>query len=518
MILASKYTSKDKTQLVAIFIIILILPLVILLPNNPYHYPIPNRDSGVFLYIGQQWLKGYIPYRDVWDHKPPMIFMINAFGLLVGQGTRWGLWVLELFFLCLSAGLGYIGLNRSLGRLPAIFGSVTWLITLAVLWEGGNFTEEYALLFQFLAILLFFIAETNNRNVWYFFLIGVTGAISFLLRQNLIGIWLAIYIYLLFERFITRELKRLVADFFYILIGTLSVIGIIVLYFSAFGALDDFLDATIKYNLIYSTNGMTNRLQSIMIGLIKTSFSGAGIIVSITWVLGLLLLLTGKSEKLEIGGAKRALLTISIIALPIEILLTSLSGRSYPHYYIAWLPAYALLSGYFVLLWPAMITKKRANKFGIISILTIMCVFPVVVLSMKLITSIRQTGFLEDEKIVEYIRNNSGVDDYVLMWGAETAYNFVSNRQSPTRYVYQYPLFTSGYQNPNMIQEFLTDLEEKKPLLIIDTSSTNQNVPSLINNQLNSDLSILIDYLNSAYSIQDFVLPNKWVVYKFIGN
>ncbi len=62
---------------------------MILLPNG---IKIPNRDSGAFLYIGQRILKGDIPYRDIWDHKPPCIFFINALGLFIGRGAIWGVW------------------------------------------------------------------------------------------------------------------------------------------------------------------------------------------------------------------------------------------------------------------------------------------------------------------------------------------------------------------------------------------------------------------------------------------
>jgi hypothetical protein len=35
--------------------------------------------------------------------------------------------------------------------------------------------------------------------------------------------------------------------------------------------------------------------------------------------------------------------------------------------------------------------------------------------------------------------------DHILVWGAETSIHFVSGRPSPTRFVYQYPLYTPGY-------------------------------------------------------------------------
>ena len=79
-----------------VFIVLLIF--AILLPESPLFKPYLERDSGVFHYIGWLITQGKIPYRDVWDHKPPVIFFINALGLLLAGGSRWGVWGLEAFF------------------------------------------------------------------------------------------------------------------------------------------------------------------------------------------------------------------------------------------------------------------------------------------------------------------------------------------------------------------------------------------------------------------------------------
>ena len=65
---------------------------------NPYTV-LPTRDSGCYLYIGKLILRGELPYINAWDSKPPAIFYINALGLFIGKGTRWGVWLLEFLFL-----------------------------------------------------------------------------------------------------------------------------------------------------------------------------------------------------------------------------------------------------------------------------------------------------------------------------------------------------------------------------------------------------------------------------------
>ena len=69
---------------------------ITLLPAVPSLHPVPYRDSGVFLYVGQRILDGDMPYRDIWDHKPPGIHLVNAIGLAVAGGSMWGVWTIRL--------------------------------------------------------------------------------------------------------------------------------------------------------------------------------------------------------------------------------------------------------------------------------------------------------------------------------------------------------------------------------------------------------------------------------------
>ena len=77
-------------------------------------------------------------------------------------------------------------------ELQSIWVLIAGLFTLFYVLHGGNFTEEYALPFQFGALLLFFLAERKGYSFWRSFGIGVMIALAFHLRQNLIGVGIAI--------------------------------------------------------------------------------------------------------------------------------------------------------------------------------------------------------------------------------------------------------------------------------------------------------------------------------------
>src|SRR6266508_2330841 len=94
-----------------------VLSAVILWSSAPPVQRIPRRDSSVFLYIGEQILAGQLPYRDIWDHKGPVIYYLNALGLYLAGGSRWGVWALEFLSLFAAAKLGFILMRESFGAL-----------------------------------------------------------------------------------------------------------------------------------------------------------------------------------------------------------------------------------------------------------------------------------------------------------------------------------------------------------------------------------------------------------------
>jgi len=105
--------------------------------------PLTYRDSGVFLYTGWRILNGQVPYRDVWDHKPPVFFYINAAGLALLNGSRWGVWIIEFLSLYVATVISWRLIKGAFGTVPAILAVVLWLFGLAYVIQGGNLATEY---------------------------------------------------------------------------------------------------------------------------------------------------------------------------------------------------------------------------------------------------------------------------------------------------------------------------------------------------------------------------------------
>ena len=131
--------------------------LIVLGQANPLTTRL-GRDSGMYAYVASHLERGNTPYVSAWEHKPPGIFFIDALGLAVAEGTRWGIWFVELVSLLIAAIVGYFGLRRFFGQGPALVASLVWLAGLSFVLEGGNFTEEFSLPLHFISLLLFGIS------------------------------------------------------------------------------------------------------------------------------------------------------------------------------------------------------------------------------------------------------------------------------------------------------------------------------------------------------------------------
>ena len=85
---------REVLQNILIGVILVFSVLLVLQQANPARSKL-GRDSGAYIYIGSHILRGEPPYLTAWDSKPPGIFLLDAVGLWLGKGTRWGIWLIS---------------------------------------------------------------------------------------------------------------------------------------------------------------------------------------------------------------------------------------------------------------------------------------------------------------------------------------------------------------------------------------------------------------------------------------
>ena len=116
--------------------------------------------------------------------------------------------------------------------------------------------------------------------------------------------------------------------------------------------------------------------------------------------------------------------------------------------------------------------------------------------------------------VIDYISENTREGDQVLLIGAESVVNFLTRREAPTRYVYQYPLATLG-RRP-MFEEYFDQILANKPILIIDTRGREQLTDKLYTPMQKRSEVVRdgVQYLGANY--QQVARFDDWVVYRLI--
>ncbi|MFH1844373.1 MAG: glycosyltransferase family 39 protein [bacterium] len=436
----------------------------------PVAFVIPARDSGVFLYIGQSLLRGEVPYRDVWDHKPPLIYLINALGLGLAGGRIWGTWLLELLSLSTAGWLSYRLLRSLQGRVVAALVTLLWMLTLPDLLDRGNLTEEYSLPLQFGALYL--ALRHGWRGVtgrWYLGL-GILTALAFLLRQNHVATFAAIVLVTSLRGSQWRRPFELGSAAAWGLLGMALVLVPAGFYFLVQDAWGAMWEAAFRFNLSYTAVDLSRRLQVLGSGIERVSWSFGALLV---W----LLVLVRRLARKPMSTGRRGLFhDLVLIGVPLEMAAGSVSGRAYSHYFILWLPLLAVaVAELFGFLWQRAGVSRHRSVLARGLMLALVAAAGCGLRFQKLdtlYTQMRDPGADAAVKAaVKWITQNTNRDDRILMYGAEARVLALSGRRSATRYVYQYPLVTRHYGSDELAGQFLDDLRRFPPLAIFDTNN-----------------------------------------------
>jgi hypothetical protein len=298
-----------------------------------------GRDSSLFLYVAQRIQGGGLPYLDVWDHKPPLIYYFGLIGLALGDHGISGVTVVEFTTMLIAAIAGFWALYRTLGLLPALFGSIAWITAVPIMLDGGNRPEEYAWPFQFGAIALFLGDKRDGASRWRWFAIGILAGFAGLLKPTIIGVWVAIYLAEAVRTWQLRSARSIVQSLVLGALGGLAVALPIGLYFVATGIFGDFVDQVLRFNVEYSSATASEHWQALVAGIGYTSFSGLFPIALAGWVAAVVQLARGTAP-----ANVRPLLLFAVFALPLDYALASGTGRPYREYFLGCLPTLGVLA------------------------------------------------------------------------------------------------------------------------------------------------------------------------------
>ncbi len=409
-------------------------------------------DSSVFKTISLMMDKGYIPYRDSFDHKGPLTYIINWIGDQISSYR--GIWVIEIIFLTVTFYMMYKISRIYCEKVAAYVVVLTASSLLFTYFQGGNFTEEYAMPFIATAIYIFTDYFKNNRvNRIRILICGATFAGTLLLRPNMIVVWIVMCIAILYKLIVGKEIKQLVLYIAIFTIGAAIIILPIFIWLIANNAFGQMILDYIVFNKEYvKTNGTNAAKWDAFIYFFNTSVNIMAVII-----------------QAYLCKKCKSLCNISyMIYMLITMLSISLSGLPYGHYGMIMIP---------------MLVYPLANAFNMIEKITEQASKTVLnaFVSILLITFIILPDWcdlVKDIPSIHSIKNESqissvvldvtnelnklgiGSDERITVYGNWDIIYVVSERPHATRYSYQ-PSYGT------IIEIYISQLEKELPRAVV---------------------------------------------------
>lgn len=438
------------------FILPLILVTSFLLRLPSLFEPNWYGDEGIYQVIGQVVHQGGLLYRDAWDNKPPLLYLIYA----IFDGNQVLVRLLSLLVM-LATIVGFFFLGKKLfkeEKTVYVSTSVFALLFASPLLEGNIANAENFMYLPIIAGLYLVVKHhKDEKSLLYIFFAGLLLGIAFLIKIVAIFDLGALLIFL-FVTLISHHAKQWLTKSFLLSFGFALPIILTIVFFFFQGALSDFVTATFAQNVTYV--GAGNRL-----------FFGQGLLL-------IKLLLLAVFSFLIFFWRNRLSWEHVFIYLWVALSLFNafFGGRPWIHYLLTILPALCLFAG--------MIVENQKSRF--INIVLFLGILLLLSKSFWIYGKIFRyyPNFMayasgaKDEKayrdffdwfvnrdyeIAYHIRQHSKENDRLFIWGDNAQIYAIADRLPPGRYTVSYHV--TFY--PNALLETKAAIEQNKPAFIV---------------------------------------------------
>ena len=476
---------NKKTILISTMLIIITIIVCFQCDTNPLIKNSTGIDSSVFISIAQSMKTGKLPYKDVFDHKGPLLYLINYIGISINSSSYIGIWIIENIFMFITLLYMYkISKLFIKSEFKALIPVAISIMPITIYLEGGNLTEEYAL--PFILISLFFIIKSikNSYSMRKIesFTIGICMSLVLLLRPNMIPLWI-IYCPIVFvNMLLNKKYKTATNTVIYFLLGTLLVIGTTIIVLQLNGILKECIDSYILFNFKYSKRAEIPFLS------ILRFFNKTTILISLSIVFCLLIFLKKliKKEKeliLPISSLLYCISTFVIVVLP---------RNNYLHYGMILIPTFIMPILLFIELFNE--NSKNTRIIELISAIVFMIIFVTDITNIvnKYICQI-QKPLYPNEELLKVIQDNTKKDDKIFVTGNQCLIYLQSNREPDGKYIYQTPIINV---DNNVKSEVLNELEYCEAKLIIHNELANKELNKVIEKLIYDNKYVEIEKFN----------------------
>jgi len=420
---------------------------------NPFGLKDIAHDTSVFLTIAQGITRGQVPFRDFYDNKGPLLYLINAPGFAFGRFT--GVWITELIFMFISVFFAYKTALFFGSRVFAFTGAVlSFIIFQSFFYEAAG-TEEYSLPFMLISLYIFTKYYFSQKNVSCFeiIILGFCFASSVLIRINMFPLWLGFCAVICIEMIIKRNFLGLIKYILLFCTGILIITIPIIVYLKTNNAIMDFIQQNFITGSSRGLSGFKFKsfVRSFFI-IIGRNFCFTPLLAGFIWIIKDF---PSKKRGYYIGYSLAFILTVSFHAV---------IRTNNEHYNMTLTPFLVPAFTFFIKEIYNYFCNIKYNKLYFAIFLCILFSAPGVFGLGRIYNALkdrsRGDNIITGKTIDEYTAKG---DKIIALENLPYIYLF-TQRDTASRYIYQ----TSGVNYEASAQnEFLMDLYENKPAIIV---------------------------------------------------
>lgn len=421
-------------------------------------------DSPAYLYIGSQMNIGKVPYLDLFDHKGPLLYVINVIPFLISNSWKF-IYILEgvsiIFVSMLIFNISSKILNNSYGYLI----TSSFIISFLLVFSGGNLPETYTLIIlsiSYMGALNYFINEENGiksikQLKILFVLLGISiGAISLIKISNIAGICL-LSAYLAFQK---RSFQLCLFAF----LGFCLVCMPTLIWLYINSALQEFINQYILFNFSYIEN-VNFEERRINLAILLLNFSALPTIIFLA-AFSLIIGIRNVFNRID------KLTVIFIVILGVDIISQTISGMQSAQYILITIPSSIALT--------ILIFKNNFNESSIALInkgkILMYIFFAIVFLSLfRIIDDFKgySSYSLANEsrsKQINYLTSLSSLENSIVINTSESWLYLQANKISSSRF------FSDLGPRSNFLntkEEYINSIIKNKPSIIITNKCNN---------------------------------------------
>ncbi|GAB6092629.1 hypothetical protein [Furfurilactobacillus curtus] len=230
---------RIKPHLISLLMAVICLTLfcLVFLGSSPLRRGNWWPDTNAMLTIGQGWLSGRLPFKDLFEQRGPLLYLYYLLAnVLATQGylglfviellNLIGIWVVEFAIIHLYYPTIADWKSASLALL------LPFLLVGSTSFETGGSPEEFAIFWLLLSLYyVIFLLKQQQLSFRQAFIIGVSGGIVFWIKYTLIAPWFAFGIIILITYAQRHQTRQLLFQLGSMLLGSLLVCFIVLIYF-----------------------------------------------------------------------------------------------------------------------------------------------------------------------------------------------------------------------------------------------------------------------------------------------